>query len=193
LQSRPGWRLAEFLLLGTAAAVLAGCAKDATSLAADQAEATLAEAILLEHEDALSHRAADPTAVDAAAADRLAASLSGGDPKLLVSARTTGESVEVVTTVGVRAHSSGFSSADTSLGACLLTTVTPGSLTGDTGERGTVSTEPVPCPEGVVPVAEGSPVEAITTEAERLESPVPRPRTRPCHSGGSNDCESGGG
>ncbi len=183
-------RLADVALLVSATALATACGAGVTSSdAVDQAATDLAQQLVHVHERALSERAADPTGVDAAAADRLA----GGNATNVVSATVTPDGVEVVTTVGVRAEvGGGLFYEQTTLGACLLTRATPGSPTGGIGERGSVTTEAVPCPDGVVPVVDSAPVEATTTQVEGLRSPVPRPVSPPCFSG-SDDCEGGGG
>lgn len=172
-----------------------GCGAGVTSSGAvDQARTDLDGSVMRLHERALRERAVDPAAADAAAADRLGYAITGGNAAYVVSATVTPDGVEVVTMAGVRAEvGGGLSYEQVTLGACLRVHATAGSLTGDVGERGTVSTEAVSCPDGVVPVfAEGAPVEATTTEVKRLDSPVPRPDPAPCFSG-SGDCESGGG
>jgi len=143
------------------------------------------------HERALNERAADPDAVDAATADRLGTAITGGNAANVVSATATSDGVEVVSTAGVRAEvGGGLFYEQTTLGACLLTPATPGPLTGDIGERGTVTTKAVPCADGVVPLVDSAPVEATTTDVEGLRSPVPRPDAPLCLSG-SDDCEAG--
>jgi hypothetical protein len=190
--SRHGPRRASVALLVSAGALITACASPVTvSGAVDQAETALAERLAQAHERALRERAADPTAIDAVAADRLAYAITGGNEAYVVSATVTPDGMEVVTTVGVRAHVGGGMSYDeATLGACLRTQATAGSLTGDVGERGTVSTEAVPCPDDVVPVAASAPVDATTTELQGLRGPVPRPRAAPCFSG-SGDCVGG--
>jgi hypothetical protein len=179
------------LLISALALVTActSCASDAVA----QAETYLGQTLTQAHERALSERAADPTAIDAAAADRLGYAITGGNATYVVSATVTPDGVEVVTTVGVNTEvGGGLSYEQATLGACLRTQATAGSPTGDVGERGTVSTEAVPCPDGVVPeFAHDAPVDAVTTELQGLRSPVPRPRAAPCFSG-SGDCEGGG-
>lgn len=140
---------------------------------------------------ALTERGADPTADDRAAADRLGYAITRGNATSVVSATATRDGVEVVTTVGVRAEvGGGMFSEQATLGACLRTQATSGSLTGDVGERGTVSTDAVPCPDGVVPVVESRPVDATTSELQGLRSSVPRRGPAPCISG-SGDCVGG--
>lgn len=184
-------RLTDFALLVSATALLVACGAGVASDAVDQAETDLDEQVMFVHERALSERAADPAGVDVAAADRLGYALTGGNAKNVVSASVTPDGVEVLTTAGVRAQvGGGLSYEQATLGACLLTRATPGSRTGDIGKRGTVSTEAVPCPDGIVPVADSAPVEATTTELQDLRSPVPRPDPAPCSSG-SGDCVGG--
>lgn len=185
-------RLARVALLVSATSLVAACSSGVTTGdAVDQAGTNLAQELVRVHERALSERAADPTAVDAAAADRLGYAITGGNATDVVSAAVTPDGVEVVTMSGVRVEVGGGLSYDqATLGACLLTHATPGALTGDIGERGTVSTEAVPCPDGVVPVVESAPVEATTTELQGLSSSVPRPVSPPCLSG-SGDCVGG--
>ena len=174
-------------LVVSVVALVAACAS-----AADQATKDLAERLAGVHEQALRERSADPTGVDAAAADRLGYAITGGNATQVVSATVTPDGVEVVTTVGVRAQvGGGLSYEQVTLGACLRTRATPGSPTGDVGERGSVSTEAVRCPDGVVPAVDSAPVEATTTEVEGLRAPVPRPRSPQCMSG-SDDCGGGG-
>lgn len=183
-------RLARVALLVSGTALVAACAT-ARDEAVDRAQNQVARQFAQAHERALSERAADPVAVDAAAADRLGYAITGGNATSVVSATVTPDGVEVVTTVGARAHAGGgLSYENASLGACLRTQATPGSPTGDVGERGTVSTEAVPRPDGVVPISESAPVEATTTELQGLSSPVPRPVSPPCLSG-SGDCVGG--
>lgn len=184
-------RRARVALLVSATALVTACASGVTGDAVDQAETDLAQQLLRVHERALSERAADPTGVDTAAADRLGYAITGGNATNVVSATVTPDGVEVVTTAGVRAQvGGGLSYEQATLGACLLTRATPGSLTGDVGQRGTVSTEAVPCADGVVPVVDSAPVEATTTQVQGQRSPVPRPDPAPCLSG-SGDCEGG--
>jgi hypothetical protein len=186
-------RLARVALLVSATALVTACTSGVTtSDAVDQAATDLAQQLVHVHERALSERAADPTGVDAAAAERLGYAITGGNATSVVSATVTPDGVEVVTTVGARAQvGGGLFYERATLGACLLTRATSGSLTGDAGERGTVSTEAVPCPDGVVPVVDSAPVEATTTEVQGLRSPVPRPVSPPCLSG--SDCKGAGG
>lgn len=186
-------RLAGVALVISAIALATACGAGVTSSdAVDQAATVLAQQLVHVHERALSERAADPTGVDAAAADRLGIAITGGNANV-VSATATSDAVEVVTTVGVRAEvGGGLFYEQTTLGACLLTGATPGSPTGGIGERGIVTTEAVPCADGVVPVVDSAPVEATTTELQGLRSPVPRPVSPLCFSG-SDDCEGGGG
>ena len=181
------------LLLG-AAVLLGACGSGSTAGdAAAQAQVSLAQEVARAHERALGERAADPTAADTAAAERLGIAVTGGNPAFLVAAAATSDGVEVITTVGARAQVGGglFYEQATS-GVCLLTSATPGSPTGQVGERGTVSTEAVPCPGGVVPLVDSAPVEAVTTDLQRLQGPVPGARAAPCSSG-SGDCVGGGG
>lgn len=143
------------------------------------------------HQRALSERVADPTARDAAAAERLGDAITGGNATNVVSATVTAEGVAVVTTVGVSAEvGGGLFYEQAALGACLRTRATPGSPTGDVGQGGTVFTEAVPCPEGVLPVVESRPVNATTTDLQTLHTSVPRPAPPPCFSG-SGDCVGG--
>jgi len=76
-------------------------------------------------------------------------------------------------------------------GACVLVVIRDG----DGGEdRGTVRTEPVPCPEGTEVLSdEGRPVDSLTTDLDGRMDDVPEPPYDPpvCHSGG--DCSRGGG
>lgn len=182
-------RAARVALVVSGTALVTACAT--ASGAGDQAQTDLAKQVAQAHERALSERTADPTAVDAEAAYRLGYAVTGGNATSIVSTTATPDGVEAVTTSGVRTEAGGgLSYAQTSLGACLRTRATPGSATGDAGERGTVSTEAVPCPDGVVPVVESAPVEATTIELTGLRSPVPRPSTAPCLSG-SGDCVGG--
>lgn len=187
-----GPRPARVALLVSATVLLTACGSGVTaSDAVGQAEIDLAQGLARVHDAALNERAADPTRVDAAAADRLGYAITGGNEAGVVSATVTPDGVEVVTTIGVRAGVGGGLSYDqATLGACLLTHATPGAVTGDIGERGTVTTEAVPCPDSVVPVADSAPVEATTTELQGLSSPVPRPVSPPCLSG-SGDCVGG--
>jgi hypothetical protein len=185
-------RPARGALLVSATALVTACACGVTaSDAIDQAKTDLAQQLAQAHERALSERTADPTAIDAEAADRLGYAVTGGNATNVVSETVTPDGVEVVTTIGVRAQvGSGMFYEQATLGACLRTQATSGALTGDVGERGTVSTEAVPCPDGVVPVTESAPVDATTTELQGLHSPVPRPDPPPCFSG-SGDCAGG--
>ena len=64
----------------------------------------------------------------------------------------------------------------------------PGTSVGTVGERGTVTTEAVTCPDGVAPVVDGGPDEATTLDIDRLQSPVPMAGLEPCLSG-SGECE----
>jgi hypothetical protein len=76
-------------------------------------------------------------------------------------------------------------------GACVLVLI----RYGDGGDdRGTVRTEPVPCPEGSEILSdEGYPVDALTTDLDGRMDDVPeKPYDPPvCYSGG--DCSGGGG
>lgn len=174
------------------AALLGGCGGGMTDGARDGAAVALEEAVVRVHEAALGVRAEDPAAVDTAAADNLGEALTGGDPAFLVSTATTADGVEAVTTAGVRVEEGGgLFYQQVTLGACLLTSATAGSPTGNVGERGTVTTEAVACPDGVTPVVDTAPVEATTVEIDHLQSPVPMPRPTPCFSG-SGDCGAGG-
>lgn len=162
------------MLLGVAA-LLGGCMGSGTGDAASRAEADLAQSLVKVHEKALDVRAADPAAVDAAAAENLGYALTGGNPTFVVSAAVTADGLEVVTMVGVRVETGGgLSYEQLTLGTCVLTSATAGSPAEDVGGRGAVTTESVSCPDGVTPLVNSAPVEATTTELERLESPVPR-------------------
>lgn len=184
--------LARVDLLVSATALLVACGVGVKSSdAVEQAQTQLDEQVMYVHEQALGQRAGDPTGVDVAAADRLGYAITGGNATSVVSASVTPDGVEVITTAGVRAQvGGGLSYQQATLGACLLTRATPGSPGGDVGERGTVSTEAVPCPDGVVPVADSAPVELTTTELNGLRSPVLRPDPAPCLTG-SGDCVGG--
>jgi len=73
-------RLARVALLVSATALVAACGAGVTSSdAVDQAATDLAQQLLHVHERSLSERAADPTGVDAAAADRLGYAITGGN------------------------------------------------------------------------------------------------------------------
>ena len=176
----------------SAIALLAGCSSVTTSEASDRAHASLRRLAVHVHERALSERAGDPTAAGAAAARRLGDAVTGGNPASLVSAKVTANGVEVVTTIGVQTEvGGGLGYEQTTLGACLLISATT-APDGDITERGTVSTEAIPCPDGVVPLVDSAPVETTTMALERVSSAVPTPKRRPCSSGSGN-CESGGG
>lgn len=182
-------RAARVAVVVSGTALVTACTT--ASGAVDQARTDLARQVAQAHERALSERTADPSAVDAEAAYRLGYAITGGNAASVVSTTATPDGVEAVTTSGVRAEAGGgLSYAQTSLGACLRTRATRGSPTGEAGERGTVSTEAIPCPEGVVPVVEGASVEATTLELTGLRSFVPRPSSAPCLSG-SGDCVGG--
>ena len=185
-------RLGRVALLVSATALVVACSSGVTtSSAVDKVKSSLAQALVQAHERALSERAADPTAVDAAAAGRLGDAITGGNRTNLVSATVTSDGVEALTTIGARAEvGGGLFYEQATLGACLLTHATAGSLTGDIGERGTVSTKAVPCPDGIVPIADSAPVGATIQVLQGLSSPVPRPLSPPCFSG-SGDCVGG--
>jgi hypothetical protein len=155
-------RLARVAVLVGSAVLAAACGPGGPADdASDRAVTELAQGLARTHERALTERAADPTADDRAAADRLGYAITRGNATSVVSATATRDGLEVVTAVGVRAEVGGGMFAEqATLGACLRTQATSGSLTGDVGERGTVSTEAVPCPDGVVPVVESRPVDA---------------------------------
>ncbi len=151
----------------------------------------LAQGLSQAHHRALAERAADPVSRDDAAANRLAHVITSGNARALLSAAATPEGVEVLITIAGRAEVGGaLSYQQATLGMCVRTRVTPGSPSGDVGERGTVTTEAVPCPDGVIPVVEDHPVRTTTTALERLSSPVPRPAGTACVSG-SGDCPGG--
>ena len=140
---------------------------------------------------ALAERAADPAGRGQAAADRLASAISGGNAALVLSAQEMAGGVEVVTTIGARAEAEGGLAYDqATIGACLRTRATLGSAAGDAGERGTVDTEAVPCPDGLVPVVDGGPVSSMTTDLRAWRSAVPRPGPQGCMSG-SGECTGG--
>lgn len=156
----------------------------------DRAAAHLAQGMGEAHERALAERANDPASRGAAAADRLGNAISEGDNSRVVAATATPTTVEVVTTLGVRAEKGGgLTYEQATLGACLRIRATPGVNTGD-ADRGTVETAAVPCPEGTVMPADGAPVEAMTTDLPTLRSAVPAPEPEPCFSG-SGDCVGG--
>jgi len=144
----------------------------------------LAQRLLQAHERALTERAADPASRDQAAADRLAQALTGGNATALISSAATPDGVEVVTATGAGAEvGGGLSYEETTLGTCVRTRATSGSPRGGAGERGTVTTEPVVCPDGVVPLVEGHAVAAMTTDLDALRRPVPTPAPQACVSG----------
>jgi len=156
-----------------------------------RAAAQLSQGLLEAHQRALTERAADPSSRDEAAAHSLARAVTGGNITAVVSADVTSLGVELITTLGVRAEAGGgLSYEQAALGACLRTTALPGSVSGEADGRGTVRTQAVPCPDGVVPVADGAPVEAVTTALQPRRSDVPAPRTNGCLSG-SEDCAGG--
>lgn len=178
----------RLVLLAGCVPVLVACSSADT--ATRQAAALLEQTAERAHQRALAERAEDPASRDQAAADRLGETIAG-DPTAVVAATPTADGVEVVTTVGARAQAGGGLSYETAtLGACLRTTATPGTAAGDPGERGTVTTEAVSCPDRTVPIADSAPVDAITTDLPRLRSDVPRPEPRGCLSG-SGDCAGG--
>lgn len=185
-------RLARVALLTSATALATACGP-AGGDAEDRAAADLAQQLVLVHQRALSERAADPAGVDGAAADRLGRAITGGNWASVVSATSSPDAVEILTTAGARAWvGGGLSYQEATSGACFLTRATPGSRAGNVGERGTVSTEAVPCPDGVVPVVDSAPVEVTTTDVPGRRSSVPRPVSPGCPSG-SGDCRGGGG
>ena len=93
--------------------------------------------------------------------------------------------------IGARAEAGGGLAYDqATIGACLRTRATPGSAAGDAGERGTVDTEAVPCPDGIVPTVDGGPVESVTTDLRTWRSAVPRSGPQGCLSG-SGECTGG--
>ena len=156
------------------------------------AKTALAEVLEQEHEAVLRQRAVDPTATGPAAAQALAETLTGDFPELLVSQTSNDDGVEVVTTnvVSSRGDSGVFGYEAVTLGACVRNLATPGDAGGVPGERGTVVTEAVDCPDGVTLSSDQGPVDA-TTDVRRLKSPVPLAPSEPCFSG-SGDCGGGG-
>lgn len=172
-----------------ASPALAACATAEDAVA--QAEEHLEEGLRQAHERALSERAADPERRDQAAADRLAAAISGGNPGLVIASTTTRDGVEVLSLLSARGQVGGGGSYhQATLGACLRTRAWPGSADAAAGGRGTVVTEAVRCPEGAARLVGGLPVDAFTTELRTLRSDVPPPKQAPCLSG-SGDCVGG--
>ena len=169
-----------------AAALLAGIALSlaacgTTEDAAGRSAQELASGAEQAHQRALAERAADPAGRGQAAADRLASAVSGGNAALVLSAQETSGGVEVVTTIGARAGTGGgLAYEQATVGACLRTRATPGSAAGDAGERGTVNTQAVPCPDGIVPAVDGSPVESVITDLRARRSAVPGPGPQGC-------------
>lgn len=187
---RPRGARIAFLVAGVA--LVSGCASGGLDAADHEvAVAQLNQGLERAHERALQQRAADPSARGAAAAERLGQAITGGNTANVVSTTVTDEGLEVVTTIGVRTQAGGgLSYVQASLGACLRTRTTPGSVAGDVGRRGTVSTEAVASPGGVLPVAESAPVGATTTRLHRLRAPVPAAGEPSCLSGSGN-CDGG--
>lgn len=179
-----------------AAALLAGIASSLaacgmTEDAAGRSAQELARGVHQAHQRALAERAADPAGRGQAAADRLASAVSGGNAALVLSAQETSGGVEVVTTIGARAETGGGLAYEQAIvGACLRTRATPGSAAGDAGERGTVNTQGVPCPDGIVPAVDGSPVDSVITDLRARRSAVPGPGPQGCLSG-SGECTGG--
>ena len=182
-------RLRLALLLAVFVPLLLACGSAET--ATDRAATLLAQGADQAHQRALEERTADPASRDQAAADRLGYAITGGNPTMVVAANGTPLGIDVVTTVGARAQAGGgLSYEQVTLGACLRTTATPGSAAIGARGRGTVETEAVACPDGTMPIADGAPVEATTTDLRTRRSDVPRRGPRGCLRG-SHDCPVG--
>lgn len=185
-------RGASVALVVAGVVLISGCGSGGLGAGAHEvAVGQLDQGLERAHARALQQRAADPTAGGATAAESLGQAITGGSTENVVSTTVTDEGLEVVTTIGVRTQAGGgLSYEQVSLGACLRTRTTPGSPSEEIGFGGTVSTEAVVCPSGVLPVAEGAPVDATTTQLHRLSTPVPEGTGQPCPSG-SGECAGG--
>ena len=173
------------ILLGASVLLLAGCARTLEEQAADQ----LQERVDATHEQVLDLRARDPEPTGQAMLEQvdrwgyaLAAEVDGDDVRLVLGiaasvSETEGWIWPETTTV--------------SLGTCVGVVV----RAGDGGDdRGSVATEPVPCPDGAEILGDdSSPVDRITGGVDGHRDDVgPKPYDPPvCMSGG--DCSRGGG
>lgn len=87
----------------------------------------------------------------------------------------------------------GLSYTDVSLGGCIRVTATVGRTDGKVGERGRVTTEPVPCPPGVTLEADGHQAKETGTGISVIQDDVPEApyERKPCLSGSPADCVGG--
>ena len=161
------------------AALLAGCGS-----AQDEAADALQERLDGLHEGVLEGRAEDPTLTGQAAIDRIT-----DDP---LHSSVEGDRITLVLDIGVRVEAGGglfYESA--SIGACVLVGIQAGD---DDGDRGSVLTAPVDCPDGtVVENDRGGTADTLTTDLEWRwdDVPEPEPHYEPCISG--EVCDHGGG
>jgi hypothetical protein len=174
------------VVAGAAVVLLpSGCAQQSLE---EQAHDRLQDRVASVHEHYLDSRARDPYSTGPAAlesldpyGEALASSADGDELRLLV-----GVGVAVSETEGWKP-----TTTTASLGTCLEVVITAGKGGAD---RGTVRTEPVPCPTGTDVLGDdNSPVEALTTDLDGRfgDVPEPEPDRSVCHSGGT--CTEGGG
>jgi hypothetical protein len=175
----------RLLLLGAVALVVTGCGQTLDERAGD----LLQRRVDAVHEGFLDVRARDPQPTGQAMLEQL-------DPYgEALEAEVEGDDVLLVQDIGASvSETEGWFMPETttaSLGACVEVTVRAGDGRDD---RGSVRTEPVPCPDGTeIRADDGYPAQRLTTDLEGHEDDVgPKPYDRPvCYSGG--DCSEGGG
>jgi hypothetical protein len=183
-------RLSGSLLVVVAVLGTCGCGLGPLSAEA-AAAASLEVAVAAVHEEVLEVRSRDPETTGRAVSESIVERLSDveGVTASVATADSDGAAVDVA--VGILSESGGGWTYDQrTLGACLRVTAEPGDPHGDVGQRGSVTTVPVPCADARWPTVSSSPVDAVTTDLDTLSDDVPRADPRPCW-GTSGYCPGG--
>ena len=178
------------LLTGIGLAGLTACAASEASTTEDAAEkvSALAQDV---HQTILSVRARNPALTGAPAIEA-----GIGNTKIYAGRGTIGPNKETVWVLPVAArviNGGGLSYTDVTLGGCLRVTATVGRTAGKVGERGRVTSEPVPCPADMTLEADGHVAKEIGVVIDALRDDVPEApyERRPCISGAPQGCVGG--
>jgi len=177
-------------MMGIGGAGLTACAPAEAGTEEDASEtvSALAERV---HQTILSVRAREPALTGASAIEA-----GIGNTKIYAGRGSTGPNKETVWVLPVTArviNGGGLSYTDVTLGGCLRVTATVGRAAGKVGERGRVTSEPVPCPAGMTLEADGHIAKEIRIGIDILRDDVPETpyERRPCISGAPENCVGG--
>lgn len=178
------------MLMGVVGAALTACAQSEAGTAADASDQLSAAAQSL-HQTILSVRAREPAATGPPAIQAVLGRSGLGSGQ--GSTGPNGETVLVLPVTARAIHGGGLSYTDVSLGGCLRVTATVGRADGGVGERGRVTTEPVPCPPGVNLEVDGHQAKEAGTGIGVMQDDVPEApyERRPCLSGSPDNCVGG--